>query len=547
MEEKDWSAYIETGVFYRLFTLVLSTAAYIAVSAYYKNTRLYWGIVLGMTLSCLLSIWLYRRIGRRRLWLRLMFGIEVFACGIFAFLSGGFSSPYLWYLLSCILFMAVLEQYLTVTLLASLWCLLCAAAGTLASGEGPSYQELNVGLGMLVTVGGFYILRSYIHYIEKQKKVLLDLNRNLEAEKGKSESILLQLADLYETFNLFAMTNPEKTLRELSVLLKRSVAPSGCLLVKLDGEGAAERTENCGIDTALTEPVLEEIRGKRSPQDDGGTFCHGGLKSGGGEDAFRLETGGGLYEAMFIGNAVCAAGVLVRRHSDAGQENESFYWKLTELIFSNLDTHCQMEKFITMEEQNRIAGEIHDTVIQKLFGVVCSLRVLERSVENMEEETLKIHLDSLKKSVELAMTELRESIYGREFTETVNTFSGAMALYMEEAQNLSGASIRMNIDCDSDHMTTAQKIAVYRISCEAVNNAIRHGKAENVKIDLKMTPESIELRIEDDGGGMAEKEEVFYEGNGLKNMRRIAALLKGSLMMEQGTEKGMKIRLELPR
>lgn len=49
--------------------------------------------------------------------------------------------------------------------------------------------------------------------------------------------------------------------------------------------------------------------------------------------------------------------------------------------FSNLDTYSQMEKFIAMDEQNRIANEIHDTVIQKLFGMTCSLAVLENKLK----------------------------------------------------------------------------------------------------------------------------------------------------------------------
>ena len=95
MDEKTWPKYIDICIWYRIFTLTLSTTVYIGMSVYYKNANIYLGIILGMFASCFLSSWLYRKIGQQVLWLRIMFSLEVFAYGIFTFLSGGFSSPYL--------------------------------------------------------------------------------------------------------------------------------------------------------------------------------------------------------------------------------------------------------------------------------------------------------------------------------------------------------------------------------------------------------------------------------------------------------------------
>ncbi|MDO5096555.1 MAG: histidine kinase [Peptostreptococcaceae bacterium] len=533
MNEKNWPKYIDVCIGYRVLTLTLCSMMYVAISLYDKST-LSWTILSGMVSSCLLSSWLYRRIGERESWLRIMFLIEAFAYGIFTVISGGLSSPFLWYQMSCILLMIALERYLIITLIASIWCLLCAIYAEIDSGL--SYRELNVVLGMLIVIGGFYVLRLYIGYIDRQKELLIGLNQNLEKEKQRSENAFLQLAGLYETFHLFAMTNSEKIIHELSRLLKRTIAPSGCILMKFDNAGLLEHQEICSIDEDKAPEILKEIEEAKSRR---------GFKDK--EDTMTLEVSGERYEARLIGSSIVTGGMFIRKKSDVGQENEDFYWSLIEIIFSNLDTHNQMERFITMEEKNRIANEIHDTVIQKLFGVVCSLKVLDNQFPQMEEEDVKKNIDKLKRSVELTMTELRESIYGRNFKDTVNTFDGAMKLYMEEAQLLSGAKILLNMDDGVDYLTSAQKIALYRISCEAVNNAIRHGGAKTVNIDLHIDDERIELSIQDDGAGFIETKGAFYEGNGLKNMRNIAALLKGSLSMDSDLGKGMKIKLSLPR
>ncbi|MDO4711481.1 MAG: histidine kinase [Peptostreptococcaceae bacterium] len=535
MDEKNRPEYIDICIGYRVVTLILSGMTYVAMSLYYGSTALSWVILLGMLVSCLLSSWLYRRIGESERWLRVMFAIETFAYGIFTVLSGGLSSPYLWYQMSCILLMITLERHPMIPAIASLWCLFCAFAGRID--KGIAYQELNVILGMLIVIGGFYVLRRYIRYIERQKKLLIGLNRNLEKEKERSEYAFLQLAGLYESFHLFAMTDPEKIIQELSQLLQRAIAPSGCILIKFDNGGSPERKEVCGIEKELAKKMVEELK----------TVEEELRKKNERPSTIILRSGGGDHEAKLIGDPITSGGALIRKRSDKGQENEDFYRSLIEIVFRNLDTHSQMERFITMEEQNRIANEIHDTVIQKLFGVVCSLKVLDDRFSTLSEEDVRQHIDMLKRSVELTMTELRESIYGRSFKNTINTLVGAMTLYMEEVQLLSGVSIVMDIDDGTDYLTAAQKIAVYRISCEAVNNAIRHGGARNVKVDLKIDAEQVELQIQDDGRGSVESKGSFYEGNGLKNMRHIAALLKGSLSMDSEPSKGMRIKLTLPR
>lgn len=534
MDEKTWPKYIDICIWYRIFTLTLSTAVYIGMSVYYKNTNIYWGIIFGMFASCSLSSWLYRKIGQQVLWLRIMFSLEVFAYGIFTFLSGGFSSPYLWYQLSCIFLMIAFEKYFLVTILASLWCLLCALLGNIYSGL--TYQELNVALGMLIVVVGFYILHSHIKFINHQKHLLFQLNLNLEKEKEKSEYAFLQLTNLYETFNLFAMTNPEKIIKELSILLKRSIAPSGCALLKFDVLGLIEKIENYNIQKDVLDKIIDELHLDKR------------LNKKNINIPYQLfNYSGDIYEIRIIGDTICSSGAFIRNKSDYGQENEDFYWKLIEIIFINLDTHSQMEKFITMDEQNRIANEIHDTVIQKLFGAVCSIKIIENSLDAMETPELRENLIRLKKSIELTMTELRESIYGRSFTKTINTFIGAMKLYMEEAESLSGSAINLDIDKEADYMSVAQKIAIYRISCEAVNNAIRHGNANNIDLSLKLDNEKIILTVEDNGSGFSKNTAKFSEGNGLRNMRNMANLLKGILLIEPKESGGIKVNLSLPR
>ena len=230
---------------------------------------------------------------------------------------------------------------------------------------------------------------------------------------------------------------------------------------------------------------------------------------------------------------------------------KDFYLQLIKTVFNNLDTYAQIERYVAVEEQNRIANEIHDTVIQKLFGITCNLAVLESkakmSEQSIEKGEIIESIQMLKKSVESTMAELRESIYGKRFKDNINTFIHALYAYMEELERLNDVKINLNLDEEADYIKIAQKIALYRVACEAVNNAIKHGKSKNINIELKMESDTVELLIEDDGTGFSREDKNFSEGNGLRNMRNIAVLLKGYLSVVYDDKKGVRVKLSLPR
>ena len=170
------------------------------------------------------------------------------------------------------------------------------------------------------------------------------------------------------------MTNPEKIVKELLQLLKRAIAPNGCMLVKLDKLFHPQKIECVGLEDEVAQELLKEMKEIKDEK-----LCS--IKDRVDRE-FSLYVEGSHYKARFIGDDVSLRGLFIRHAEDIEQEKEEFYWNLIDIIFTNLDVHAQLERFIAMEEQNRIANEIHDTVIQKLFGVVCSLKVMENKLTN---------------------------------------------------------------------------------------------------------------------------------------------------------------------
>ncbi len=541
MNGKEGSAYININVLWRIFTFIVSTIFYILVSVYNKENinRI---IFLGMSISCALSCWLYKKVCENRLHFRIMFSLEVFAYGIFIFLSGGFNSPYLWYEVNCILLMVALDRNITVTFIACIWCLLCAVAGK--SIENSSYQDINIVLGMGLLMCEFYIIRYYVAYVGKQNEELENLNIELKKEKELSNYAFVMLTELSESFGLFAMTDPKKIMEKLSLLLRNNKMYSEFVLVKFERDDLPEIIENYGTDKEVYNYIVEKIKHWYRKQNENSLD-----KSD--DEIFNIDLEGKSYEIIRIGESDYLSGVLVRRAYGSPDKEKDFYLYLIKTVFNNLDTYSQIERYVAVEEQNRIANEIHDTVIQKLFGITCNLAVLESKVkmseQAIEKDEIIESIQMLKKSVESTMAELRESIYGKRFKDNINTFIHAVYAYMEELERLNDVKINLNLDEEADYITIAQKIALYRVACEAVNNAIKHGKSKIINIELKMQSDTVELLIEDDGTGFSREDKDFSEGNGLRNMRSIAVLLKGYLSVIYDETKGVRVKLSLPR
>lgn len=549
MRESDQRAYLNLCIRYRILSLIFCTLAYLlpAAGGGGPAAEKVW-IASGMAVACFLGVCLYRRAlsqpGQETLtWI--IFSLELFAYGIFTFLSGGFASPYFWYYIGCLFIMTALRQNILLTTLGAAWCMLCAAASRLVLPQRMifSNMELNLVMGAGMIIGGFYIVLHYIRRLTQTQEQQRLLNLRLKRETERSEQAIRHITDLYDVLNLFAMTDPYRVMEELNVTLRRTIAPEGCILVKLNLDGTVEKREVCGVEETTAAAVA--ALALRQWQEEGGDETAAGWRDVG---TPAEETG---FEAMRIGRDDSVQGSFIRRKPAPAQREETqdnFYRGLIEIIFRNLDTQKQLEEYITTEEQNRLAGEIHDTVIQKLFGLACSLKVLEVGVDTMDPAALKEKLRMLKRSAELTMAELRQTIYGGRFEGCDgDVFFGRLRLYMEEMEKLSGAAIRLDVDEGVGLMTAAQKITMYQIACEAVNNAVRHGKARQVMVRLRLGENAVQAEIEDDGTGFIKARPAPLCGKGLKNMQRMTRLLNGRFILESERGHGTKIEVSLPR
>lgn len=527
MKRVAQSDYIKICICYRVFSIILATLVYFIFARHAEEISIKKILVAaGMWSACILGTFLYNKILEQEIktiWIYIMVMIEVLAYGVFIYLSGGFYSPFLWYCIGCLFLPMSLNRCMPIVITAVCWYLICTIANRMV----PSFQnepinlEINTGIGVMIVIGGFYTLVTYI--------------RKLNENQKKTEQALNHITDLYDSFHLFTMSDIDKIMEQLMGIIHRTIAPEGGLLIKFNEEGEPEWHQSAGI----TEDLI-------SCMDD---WEIAPIQK---ENNFSFKINNKNYDVLQLGNPPVYTGMLIRpqRESYASEtEADSFHYGLIDIVFKNIDVQRQLETYIVGEEQKRIAHEIHDTVIQKLFGIACKLKVLESSLPDQQNTTLKTELLALKESVELAMKELRETIYGRRFMDHDKKFREKLKLYMDEVEKLWDTHITTDMDNDVESLSASQKLAIYKTTCEAVNNAIRHGDAKNVNVEIKIDNDGIHTIITDNGSGftIGRTEKGIREGNGLKNMQRLAKAFKGKCMIESKPKKGTQVILYLPR
>lgn len=535
-------------IIYRYISLAVSTAVYLLVN---NNGRVTPGklcVAAGMSAAGIIGSYLYKKTfsGSANMGVTATVCLEAVAYGLFVILSGGFLSPYLWYFIGSLIIIMATERfykrYKILMLLSVLFCFVCAFAGSryahLFGGNNAAYSEINVAIGFLCVSGGFYALFSYVWKLSENRRELERVNNDLRQETERGGQALSHIMDLYDTFNLFSITNPDKVMDELTRIISRVAAVDSCMLLRISLLKEIEGIGSYGMPEEHRAALLEqaaalELTQQRELWPD------------------SIEAFGTKYSVTYVSNMSSLLGVLMMpaRPFSARRdpEIEKFYFNLIGVIMKELDLQSMIEEYIIGEEQNRIASEIHDTVIQKLFSVACSLRLLGEKQGGPAADENREQLGYIGKSVESTMRELREAIYGLRWdTDEKDAFAGRITAYMEEAKSLNGIGVDININVETQLMTANQKTTFYRIICEAVNNAVRHGMATKVSVNLSQEGESLVAEIRDDGKGFVNRP-AHTGGQGIKNMYRMANMLKGELLIESRVGAGTTISCRLPK
>lgn len=183
-------------------------------------------------------------------------------------------------------------------------------------------------------------------------------------------------------------------------------------------------------------------------------------------------------------------------------------------------------------ERERIARNLHDTVIQNLYATSLSLSIAGRKAQREVGRAINIAIDSLADVI----SEIR-----REILDVDMRRASPLRLQLEDAliPILLPSDAQLDLRIDAPDLVDEVARHVRAVCIEATSNAVRHGKAELVSIAVLFADKVLTVLISDDGAGLPES---IHSRNGLHNMRERAESLGGK--MEMTSEKGQGTTIE---
>jgi len=225
-----------------------------------------------------------------------------------------------------------------------------------------------------------------------------------------------------------------------------------------------------------------------------------------------------------------------------------FLSEVSAVVFERLYLNEVADSIVVLEEQNRIANEMHDNVAQRLFSISCGLHVLETKWAQLGAEEARRQLELVGKSMNEAMQELRSVIYQLSSKKTGKKgyFSELIKSYLSDAAQCNNITIEHYLAGSEELLTSVQKNALYRIILESTGNAIRHGKCRNIHVSLVISKNAIRLAVRDDGKGFNVKPADDYGGLGLINMRNLTLSLGGILDINSRIGRGTVVSMVIP-
>jgi signal transduction histidine kinase len=188
----------------------------------------------------------------------------------------------------------------------------------------------------------------------------------------------------------------------------------------------------------------------------------------------------------------------------------------------------------TVEERQRLAREIHDGIAQEIGALGYLVDDLARSQCDQQHQQ---GLQDLREELTRVVSDLRLSIFDLRSGVSSNAGLGSvLGDYVREIGRQSGMTVHLSLEESPQRLRLDVETELLRIAQEAVNNARKHSRAENLWVTCRVEPPFAEIRVEDDGVGDASPANGHY---GLLSMReradRVHAVLSVSERPGGGT------------
>jgi ligand-binding sensor domain-containing protein/signal transduction histidine kinase len=217
-------------------------------------------------------------------------------------------------------------------------------------------------------------------------------------------------------------------------------------------------------------------------------------------------------------------------------------WLAYQVRIRALKQHFQ----IILAERNRIARELHDTLIQGFSGVTMQMQALAAHWPGSEERKV---LEEIIQDAGTSLREARRSVAGlRSSSGAQSGLSSAIAQAARQITETGDIRLCLDLDEGPSNLGAEAEYNLLRIAQEAVTNSVKHSGARTIAVALQSEPDAVRLSVKDDGSGLPEGNGVYSAPGhyGLTGMRERATQIGAQLQLESVPGEGTTVRVVLP-
>ncbi len=219
------------------------------------------------------------------------------------------------------------------------------------------------------------------------------------------------------------------------------------------------------------------------------------------------------------------------------------------IAIENAQLYEQAHSLAALEERQKLARELHDSVSQALYGIALGTRTARMLVSRADEQPLKSELseplDYTLSLAEAGLAEMRALIFELR-PESLETEGLVAALEKQTAALRARHHLAVQADLNTEpDVTLSVKEVLFRVSQEALHNIVKHAGASEVIVKLMAENDHLTLTIHDNGQGF-DPSRQFPGHLGLKSMRERVERIGGDYLLESTVGQGTTITVIVP-
>lgn len=229
--------------------------------------------------------------------------------------------------------------------------------------------------------------------------------------------------------------------------------------------------------------------------------------------------------------------------TEQSRKRKQMVEELAAAMKENAGLHAQLviqaREAGVLDERQRMAREIHDTLAQGFTGIITQLQAAEQSGD------WRRHVDTAARLARENLTEARRSVHALRPAQLENAaLPEALAEVVDGWSDAEGVRVELTTTGTARPMHPEVEVALLRTAQEALANVAKHARATRVGLTLSYMEDLVTLDVRDDGVGFDPG--VGSDGFGLMTMRQRVSRLAGALAVESELGGGTAVSASVP-